>query len=691
MNGPASWRVWLAGGLLAAAQMLAAAAPEVPLSGGATVWVVNPAEPGAHLPPLGHSLFDRLFAGEGGTHDLPFPFERLLARIDRELTHDPASALPPVKRVLIPLGRSLQRTAAAPDYFDYPRVVVGVDAPPAPGSPFLLKDRLYIGYQEKSAVLEVISYNEAAGRFEFQLVKDYRPGGRAQVFYANRNICFACHQNGAPIFSRALWDETNANPAVAALLTASGRTFYGIPPERGVDVPYAIDNAVRRANRFALAQRLWREGCGDGEAGRRCRAGLFAAALRLRLADGRMAVPDAALEESVGRPLRSTAVRRWPAGLALGRSDLPNRNPLQGATEWPASPSARVAFSHVPARFEALLPRPAEAWWWGDAPEAISDAVAGVAEFVEDGDWPRLKAALARRAARLPRREVTLSCTVAPGGYVADCKGEGGASLRFDRRAGRVERFSLAGEPPLPGFPLRGAQGIRVAGGDVLDGVEVSRLRDGAGPIRLRLRLRRDGEAAAATVLALAGSAQGPSLLDAPAMAGSGLIRAVLAQLGESVAAARLPVPATPRLERPASSPGLATGGAVRPDLAGFYAWCAACHLSAESFPPNFLQGPAAELEARIRQCAPRIYVRLAMARRAPSGRVKTPMPPASMLPAFHSDPEAWAKSGDRAALEAVAAAQLRSESGREPDVDRLLAGGYEALRPCLAPVAEAR
>jgi hypothetical protein len=261
--------------------------------------------------------------------------------------------------------------------------------------------------------------------------------------------------------------------------------------------------------------------------------------------------------------------------------------------------------------------------------------------------------------------------------------------LRFDRRAGRVERFSLAGEPPLPGFPLRGAQGIRVAGGDVLDGVEVSRLRDGAGPIRLRLR--RDGEAAAATVLALVGSAQGQSLLDAPAIAGSGLIRAVLAQLGESVAAARLPVPATPRLERPASSPGLATGGAVRPDLAGFYAWCAACHLSAESFPPNFLQGPAAELEARIRQCAPRIYVRLAMARRAPSGRVKTPMPPASMLPAFHSDPEAWAKSGDRAALEAVAAAQLRSESGREPDVDRLLAGGYEALRPCLAPVAEAR
>lgn len=689
MNSLARSCARLAGMLAVTINMVAAGPSDVPQTSGAAVWVVNPAEPGEHLPPLGQSLFDRLFAGEGGKHDLPFPFEKLLARIDRELARDPASALPLVKRVLIPLGRSLQRTAAAPDYFDYPRVVVGVDSQPAAGSPFLLKDRLYIGYQEKSAVLEVISYNEAAGRFEFQLVKDYRPGGRAQVFYANRNICFACHQNGAPIFSRALWDETNANPAIAALLMASGRTFYGIPPERGVDLPYAIDNAVRRANRFALAQRLWREGCGDGDAGRRCRAGLFAAALRLRLADGRMAVPDAAFEDTVVRPLRATAARRWPAGLALGRPDLPNRNPLQGATDWPSEAAARVAFSHVPARFEPLLPRPAEAWWRGDAPEAVADAVAGVAEFVEDGDWARMQAALARRAARLPHREVTLRCTAVPGGYVADCKGEGGTSLRFDRQAGRVERLSLAGEPSLPGFPLRGAPGIRVAGGNVLEAVHVRGLRDGAGP--LRLRLRPDGQVVEAAMLEIAASPQGQSLLDAPAIAGRGLIRAVLAQLGEPVAAARLPVPAAPRLERPASSPGLATGGPVRPDLAGFYAWCAACHLSAESFPPNFLQGPAAELEARIRQCAPRIYVRLAMARRAPSERVKTPMPPASMLPAFHSDPEAWANSGDRAALEAVVATQLRSEFGLEPDVDRLLAGGYEALRPCLAPVAEAR
>jgi hypothetical protein len=555
-------------------------------------WVVDAAAPGDHLPPVGGSLFDALFAGTRDgrvTHMLPFPFEKLLARVDAQLIGDPASLLPPAKRVLIPLGRSLQRTAAAPDYFRFPRVVVGVDSPPAPGA-LLLKDRLFVAYQEKSAVLEVISYNEAAGRFEFQLVKDYRAGGNPQVFYANRNICFACHQNGAPIFSRALWDETNANPQVAATLTRVGGSFYGIPVGRGVDVPYAIDNAVRRANRFALTQRLWREGCGGGEAGARCRAGLFEAALRLRLDDGWASPPDAAFEAAVARPLREAAARLWPAGLAIGRPDLPNRNPLQGLARWPDDPAEGVARSHVAARFDALLPRAPDAWWRGEAPDAVAEAVAGVAEFVAGGDWPRIKAALTKRPQGLAR---AMSAVMA----------------------------------------------------------------------------RQDG----------------PALLADQPIPRAGLLAALLTALGETPR--KIPPGSWPpaRLEVPPSPPNSTASGPLPAALAGFHAWCAACHLSAEHFPPNFLYGPAAGLEARIRQCAPRIYVRLAMARRPPAGRDKTPMPPETMLPAFHTHAAAWSASAERAALEGFVAALLKAESGRDPDPGVLLAGGYEALRPCLA------
>ncbi|MEO8410845.1 MAG: hypothetical protein ABI478_09770, partial [Propionivibrio sp.] len=281
-------------------------------------WVVDPARPGDNLPPAGRSLFDRLFAvhstgadaGAPSAYDIPFPFAALLAHLDAQLRPDPNSRLPPAKRVLIPLGRSLQRNAAAPDYFAFPRVVVAIDSPPASSSALLLKDRLYIGYQEKSAVLEVISYNETAGRFEFQLVRNYRAGATPQVAYARRTLCFACHQNGAPIFSRALWDETNANPKIAAQLAASGKDFYGITPARGVDLPYAIDIGIKRANDFSLTQRLWAEGCGGDEPGAlRCRAGLFAAALRHALSDGRKGIADAEFLHVVDAPLRAGAAR----------------------------------------------------------------------------------------------------------------------------------------------------------------------------------------------------------------------------------------------------------------------------------------------------------------------------------------------------------------------------------------------
>jgi len=216
------------------------------------------------LPPLGRSRFDQLI----GSQPVPYPFSRLLNVINRQMQTD-AGGLPPLKVTLIPLGRSLQREAGAPDYFSFPRVVAAADGASKPGIP-PLKDRLFLGYHEKGAVIEVISYNDAAGRFEFQVVRDYRQGKAPQLFYARRSLCLACHQNGAPIFARPLWDETPANPAIAARLRDTRRDFYGIRAG-GTDIAYFIDAASDRANMFAVWQTLWQRGCGRGEAGGRCR------------------------------------------------------------------------------------------------------------------------------------------------------------------------------------------------------------------------------------------------------------------------------------------------------------------------------------------------------------------------------------------------------------------------------------
>src|SRR5919106_568222 len=185
--------LWLLLGLLSAGTALADERAQAPVA------AVDPEEPGPSLPPAGRSLFDFLTMQEEGGRTVqvvPFPFTALLERIEAEI----GGAEPSLKKVLIPLGRSLQRNAANPDFFAFPRAVVAVDGPPplTPGaSGMLLQDRLYIGYQERAATLEVISYNEAAGRFEFQLVRDYREGGQAEVLYADRPTCVACHQNQA--------------------------------------------------------------------------------------------------------------------------------------------------------------------------------------------------------------------------------------------------------------------------------------------------------------------------------------------------------------------------------------------------------------------------------------------------------------------------------------------------------------
>ena len=64
----------------------------------------------------------------------------------------------------------------------------------------LLRGRLFFGFVEDAREIEVISYNEAAGRFEFQLVRDYFEGGVPRITYAKRSLCTSCHQGEAPIF-----------------------------------------------------------------------------------------------------------------------------------------------------------------------------------------------------------------------------------------------------------------------------------------------------------------------------------------------------------------------------------------------------------------------------------------------------------------------------------------------------------
>ena len=383
-------------------------------------WVVDPGDPGPDMPPVGRSLFDYVVIKQQGgrtVYKVPFPFTELIRKIEQELGSVDLGS--PLKRVLIPLNRSLQRHAAKPEYFTYPRAVIGVDTEPpmrAGSSGMFLKDRLFLGYQERAEILEVISYNEAAGRFEFQMVRDYGPGKTPKVFYANRALCTACHQNQSPIFSRPLWDETNANPKIAALLEQQHAEFYGFPLHQGIDVPNAIDEATDRANELSAYQLLWQEGCEHTRSPSesiQCRADLFRFLLQSRLNGSPPALRrlSSYREQFVPR-FASQWKEKWPQGLLIPNPDLLNRNPLDDDPSL-ATVSAKQGIpaigygdagerARIRSIFEPTIPRePLAAWSVSpETHDAVDRLVMGLSHFLADVDVERLDTYLFQEATR---------------------------------------------------------------------------------------------------------------------------------------------------------------------------------------------------------------------------------------------------------------------------------------------------
>jgi hypothetical protein len=380
------------------------------------VWVVDPHDPGSNLPPAGRSLFDYLVTEQEGAknvYKVPFPFTALINTIEQQIGAESHGSS--LKRVLIPLNRSLQRHAARGEFFKYPRAVMGVDTEPplqAGSSGMFLKDRLFLGYQEKANIIEVISYNEAAGRFEFQVVRDYRPGGTPKVLYANRAVCMVCHQNQSPIFSRPLWDETNANPKIAALLQDQRRDFYAFPIHQGIDVPNALDDATDRANEFSAAQLLWQEGC-ERTASRsesiNCRADLVRFLLQDRLSGSRgFDTRSPRYTDQFAPRFLQDWEAKWPEGLLIPNPDILNRNPLDffqssgpqgmGRVQMTSSDDGRnrLAFRSV---FEPSVPRgPIATWSAAQGLESVNRVMTALSNFVAEADIRRLDAYLFQQA-----------------------------------------------------------------------------------------------------------------------------------------------------------------------------------------------------------------------------------------------------------------------------------------------------
>jgi hypothetical protein len=694
-------------------------------------WAVDPSVPGPDLPPTGRSLFDHLITEpEGGSrvYRLPFPFSALVERIQARLSQQEYAG--GTRIAIFPMGRSLQRAAAAPEFFKYPRVVLAVTGEPATherDAGVLLKDRLYVGYVEKTATLEVISYNEAAGRFEFQFVKDYRAGAQPRVLYANRAICISCHQNHAPIFSRAIWGESNANGRVAELLRANGSDLQ-LSAQANIDFPDDIDKATVRANTLVTMQTVWQRGCADERdraRSQRCRAAAFAAVLQHGLSgeqDFESGAP--AFQDDFVATLGKVWRERWPRGLSMAESSLPDRNPLGGATPTygggglDGSAADLIAASHVPAELDPLNARPAREILGFTGALDSARLIAGWSKFFAPADFRALDAHLVRNRQHVRRTTYSAQCTAqraSPGGlpFKLQCAGDVASAQslslagRFDDSgSGRVEWLSLGPAGRLRDIPFAG-EGAQRAGSKIAlraaakhDGL-APRFPDGRALERIELRFssaawegKRTRPVEAQVELVVVDDfapvrqamdrllARQASLFDDVPLVRASLMRALFSELGmpqrswccvddQGMPAAML------------DPPGVDAGAMENPQLQPFFRACAMCHLSRERFPPNFLSGNAVDVERNLRQCAPRMLIRLSAWNIPAEQRVKSPMPPATALAVLGTSSHRWAESEELAQLRAYVETLAR-EDGPAPDPDQLSKGGYEALPRCL-------
>lgn len=222
------------------------------------------------IPSKGASYFDYFLDQAGIDYDgsrlpqSPHPFESLLKKLNE---------YSPFFSAVIPFGRSLQKMAGYPTPLKYPRLLIATRSDKK-GLNTHLTGRLFIGYVEPSKKLEVISYNPQMGRFEYQFVNNFYPGGEAQTTYAPRSLCLRCHQGGVPIFAGGDWLEATGFNHELKTLTEEAvgkKEIFGIPIAREgrsslyemLPQPERFDDEVMIGASLLAYQKAYRDICGE--------------------------------------------------------------------------------------------------------------------------------------------------------------------------------------------------------------------------------------------------------------------------------------------------------------------------------------------------------------------------------------------------------------------------------------------
>jgi hypothetical protein len=655
-----------------------------------------------NLPETGYSLFDQIFSQQTSTgfeYDVPYPFEKILDRISGRQPGSTEFDQEKIVAVLVPKGRSLQRDAARPDFFRYPRLLLTVDSESAHRS--LTRDRLFLGYQEKAEIIEVISYNESLGRFEFQTVKNYAKNKKPLVQYANRVLCTSCHQNAAPIFPRSDWSETNHDILIARRIGEYHSRYHGVPTGRPFGMAGRFDSATDRASLFSVYQQLWQQGCGiDADGGRSCRASVFLAMLYYRLASLPRPLFDSPLIRDHLLPvLGANWNRLWPGGLPVPVADLPNRTPNLDTLDTKLTPN-----------LDPLSLRPPQHYWTYQ--RAAELALRGLSkEFLLDSDIQLLNDYLYQLASNdkistqhyrgncsfefqtgnKNKSWLPLECTInknrdeiflnISGELLIRSRGQLDQNLSwlYVNESKQSIRASVSGRIGPLKFPTT-ARGLQLfkpferLHSRLRDNRLITQLTfnfdwqpasgDNNRPENIKfnggvsLQLANDFsiiEQAVVDLLEDAASGKFAGFDDSP-IQGVAIMDALFQKIGiEFPISSGLTTPAGLILRPDSDSTEISRNFSYRQTIASafgspfqvFLHYCVTCHGGNTRLPPGFLAGPPAKIKNQLARCAPRIGRRLGIWELDEDNRPTSPMPPLTYLQSRSIDPDWWRDSRD--------------------------------------------
>ena len=681
-----------------------------------TQWITHASTPGPDYAAVGHSLFDELFRinqKESKKYKIPYPFDALIENLRNRIENDGKTSVP---HILIPIGRSLQREAAAPNYFQFPRSIITLIGEPLSDrgqAASVMKHRLFIAYQEKANLLEVISYNEAAGRFEFQLVENYRSNARPHVTQANRTLCMSSHQNGAPIFAATPWSESNLNPDVAIKIARAQPAKYRSLIAALSDDAGAIDLAINSANYLAAARIIWQSGCDGSDMLKnlRCRAAILLALLQFRLSDNvAFDMKSPGYQADYLTSLDENWRHHWPGGLSLVSARIPDINPFK-----PASSNA----DHDP-----LYPRPAQAFWPVPSEALSRGVIYRIAEFLTEADILRLDQHLLKQAgsrdikSSLYRSDCSLnsdSNSETSSEFIFDCSNSSSIQsinatigIEFNNRqvvALRVLKLSLRGnaliwQPSVANFTisstsrsnrlkakLSGSSGklsARLENGNRFDELSLSwpqNNSDGEPPesLALELIISHDFKILRQAIEKMVAEGLGgeSEILSSLPFSQRAIIGDLEKQLGMKTLGWCCEFETTDQKIGALKSANTLLQG----DTGLFYRYCASCHSGNTDLPPGFLHGSPQQVASQLRQCAPRILRRLTASRSSADSPVISPMPPLTSITNYQIDYTDWQSSTAYQQLTTFIKNLLRSED--EADLTRIINSDYQNLQPC--------